>query len=714
MAILSKIREKSVFLIVVVGLALFAFVLDPATLQDFFGSSKINEVGEVDGETISRQEYADALETYKANVGNRVSEMQSAKTVWDNLLNNKIYTQQLEEAGITIGENDIWNRLISDRSIQSNPQFQNELGIFDEDKLKLFILEMQEDEDQSRWKSWQAYLKNLETQIKKETYNNLVNAGLGASLKEGKYEYEENNTFFSGNFVYVPFSSITDSVVKVDKSEIEAYIKKHPREFETEAKRDLTFVKFEVQATQADKDAIKASVAEALEDKEDESGTIAGFKNTTDYLEFFDEFESDFGYREQYRTKTELPKVIAEDVTNGNVGDVFGPYEERNVYKLTKIVDIVKRPDSVKSSHILIPYIGSGAANAETTRTEEEAKKSADSILQLVRRNKTKFAEVADEINTDASKGKGGDIGWISHSMAFGPRFDDTFAEFIFDNRTGKVDVIKTPFGYHVVRIDEQKNTQNIYKVVTYGKQIVPSEQTGNDVFQEAEKFALAVSGEDKTFYDAASEKDYRTYPAIGLKVLDGRVPSVPGDGREIVKWAFDKETEVGDFRRFDVDNGFVVAMLTGKQKEGLETAAKAASRVRPILINQKKAELIKEKMTGSSLEAIATANNTNVRSMTNVTLKSPAIPGVGSDASLVGAMYYAKENQLYQGVTGKFGVFSFVVTKKEKATELTDYEPMRQQVSNDRKNLSTRVLEALKESSDIKDNRAVYHGVNQ
>ena len=714
MAILSKIREKSVFLIAVVGLALFAFVLDPSTLQDFFNSSKVNEVGEVNGESITRQEYADALDNYKTSTQSRLPEMQIAKTVWDNLLRKKIYTTQLEEAGITIGESDIWNRVINSQGIQANPQFQNELGIFDEDKLKLFILEMQEDEDQSRWKSWQEYLNNLEIQIKTETYDNLVNAGLGASLKEGKYEYEENNTFFNADFVYIPFSSIADSLITIDKSEIEAYIKKHPKEFQTEATRDLSFVKFDVTPTQEDKDAIKASVAEAIDDKEEEDGTTIGFKNATDYLEFFDEFESDFGYREQLRTKVQLPKEIAEPVSQGKVGDVFGPYEERNVYKLTKIVDILKRPDSVKSSHILIPYLGSGAANAETTATEEQAKKMADSILTIVKRDQKKFAEIADEINTDASKGKGGDIGWFSHAVAFSPNFDNSYAEFIFDNKTGTVDVVRSAYGYHVIKIDEQKNVQDIYKVVTYGKQIVASEATINSVFQEAEKFALAVSSEDKTFFDTASEKNYKTYPAIGLKALDGTVPSIVGNAREVVQWAFDKETKVGDFRRFDVDNGHVVAMLTGKQKEGLESAAKASNRVRPKLVNEKKAALIQEKMNGASLSDIATANNTSVRNANDITLKSPTLPGVGADASIVGAMYFAKENQLYTGVVGQYGVISFVLTKKEAATELSDYEPNRQQVTRERRNLSSKVYEALKKTSDIEDNRAVYHGINQ
>jgi len=88
------------FLIIIIGLALFAFVLDPSTLGDFFNSSKVNEVGEINGEAISRQEFANALEQYKQQTNGKVTEMQAAKTVWDNLLRKKLYKNQLEEAGI--------------------------------------------------------------------------------------------------------------------------------------------------------------------------------------------------------------------------------------------------------------------------------------------------------------------------------------------------------------------------------------------------------------------------------------------------------------------------------------------------------------------------------------------------------------------------------------------------------------------------------------
>ena len=78
----------------------------------------------------------------------------------------------------------------------------------------------------------------------------------------------------------------------------------------------------------------------------------------------------------------------------------------------------------------------------------------------------------------------------------------------------------------------------------------------------------------------------------VGLKSLDENVPGL-GNQRQIVSWAFGKETKVKDFKRFDLEGSHVVAFVTGTTEKGLMSAAKATNRVRPILINEKKAALI-------------------------------------------------------------------------------------------------------------------------
>src|SRR6056300_1512687 len=259
MAVLSKIRERSMFLIIIIGLALFAFVLDPSTLGDFFNSSKINEVGEVNGESISRQEFVNELESYKQQTGGRVSEMQAAKTVWDNLIRKKIYANQLEEAGITIGEADVWNEVTSAQFVQNNPQYQNELGMFDENKFKQFLANEKENQTQL-WSQWSNYMGQIKDNAERNTYNNLVTAGVGASLKEGETEYFIDNTKINAQFVYVPYTTIADSLVKISKSEVEDYISKRKDQFQVEETRDISYVKFDINPTADDEKIIKDDV----------------------------------------------------------------------------------------------------------------------------------------------------------------------------------------------------------------------------------------------------------------------------------------------------------------------------------------------------------------------------------------------------------------------------------------------------------------------
>ena len=719
MAILSKIRDRSIALIAVIGLALFAFVLDPSTLSDFFDSTKINEVGEVDGESISRQEYAQALETYKTRTNGRVSDMQAAKTVWENILKEKIYTKQLEDAGVTIGESDVINSIINSPSIQGNPQFLNEAGLFDKDKFMQFLKDTQESEDQSLWNAWSNYISEVGVSLKRDTYDNLIKAGLGASLKEGQYQYEEDNNLVSADLVNIPYSSIPDSLVTVTRDEVDAYIKKNPTQFEVDATRDISYVKFDILATESDKEAIKNKVASFLEDRQDlnkataQQFTIQGLKNTTDYNLFFEENISDIPMQEVYLMKNELPQVISEAVIQGKVNDTFGPYEDRNYFKISKLTATFSRPDSVKASSIFIPYVGSLGATVETTKTEEQAKVSIDSIYKLVRNNKKKFADIASKVNTDSSKDKGGDIGWNRHNQSFNStRFDVDLAEFMFDNKVGEIGVVKSKFGFHVIRIDDQKNRQKVVKMITFGREIIPSLDTENAVFQKAEQFALDLASKESNFYDVAKKSNYQTKPAIGLKIMDDKVPGLPATQRPIVTWSFGRDAKVGDVQRFDVDKGYVVAILTGKTNKGLLSSSKAINRVRPILLNDKKAELIKEKMVGSSLNDIATANNIVIKKADNVSLKSPSIAGVGFEPKIVGAMQRAKENQFYNKVAGDRGVYAFVVNKKEKAVVLPNYEVYRKVISEDRKASILKIFEALKKTSEVEDSRAAFHGV--
>src|SRR5690606_9523140 len=110
-------------------------------------------------------------------------------------------------------------------------------------------------------------------------------------------------------------------------------------------------------------------------------------------------------------------------------------------------------------------------------------KQKADSVFALVKNNDAKFREIADEINTDGTKGNGGEIGWVMYSQITYDGFDKDFAEFIFFNPKGSVEVVHTQFGYHIIKIDDTGSKQTAYKVATIAQQIEPSSTTNDQIY---------------------------------------------------------------------------------------------------------------------------------------------------------------------------------------------------------------------------------------
>ncbi|MFZ2284185.1 MAG: peptidylprolyl isomerase [Lutibacter sp.] len=720
MAILSKIRDRSMFLILIVGLALFAFVLDPSSIQQFFSSTKANSIGEVNGENIDREEFAKLVENYKSQSGGRVSQMQAVNAVWNNLVGEKIFQTQLEEAGIVVGEKDIWDAMVALPEIQNSPLFQNEAGLFNEEKLKEYIANMKADAEAGNnqaWLNWLETEKSIKQNLERQAYTSLVSAGLGASLKEGERDYLYQNTKIDAQFVYVPYTTIDDNAAKVSKEEIQEYLEKNSKRFKSEATRSIDYVKFDIEPSKEDDETSRMEVANFINDREEFSSAanakvqISGLKNASNYEAFLSDNRSDLALDNGYYYKNQLPAAVADTIFGGSVGDIVGPYKDNGYYKISKIVDFAQLPDSVKSSHILVPY--AGAVRSASLKSKEDAKKTADSIFALVKSDKTKYTEIADQINTDGTKGKGGDIGWIRKDQAFSASFDKDFANYIYKNPAGSMAVVETAFGFHVIRIDEQKKSEKAVKLASFARLINPSEVTENTIFEKAETLAANLENGQK-LEDLAKKENYAIQTAQNLKVLDENIPGL-NEQRPIVLWAFAKERELGDSKRFDVDiagkRGYVVVVLKAKtEKDGLVVSADILSKIQPELINKKKATMIKAKIKGTTLEEIAKNASTTVNASSNVTLQNPLLSGVGNEPSVVGAMSTIKLNEVSKPIDGAMGVFVVKVVKRDTPVKLDNYEMFRNRIIDNLKARSFQLFQVLEETAEIKDYRGDYY----
>ncbi|RYH75757.1 peptidylprolyl isomerase [Flavobacteriaceae bacterium 144Ye] len=718
MAVLNKIRQRSLFLILIIALALFSFVL-----SDLFRNSSAlsgasqDVVATVNGTDIFREDFMNQVENAQRAQGPGASSTQTMNRIYEQEVRKAVLSSQFEELGLSV-EKDQMRELLK-TSFSSYPEFNNEAGIFDENKLNEFIANLKaiQNNEQNRaplgnfqlnYNEWVTNEASIANRAKEQTYFNMVKAGVVTTLAEAETEYLMENETVDLKFVNIPYTSIADSLVEVTKSDISKYINEHKSEYEVEASRDIVYVQFDEVATVEDENEIKNSLTNLLEDRVEFNKvsklneTILGFKNTKDVAEFVNS-NSDIKYNDKFLFKSALPASIADSIFKLEVGEFYGPYKENGYYSLSKLVAETQMADSVKVRHILIPYMGATRVDPTITTTDAQAKAKADSILSVIKSKQSKFVDLLDLSSDTVSNEKQGEI-----EFGYNDSFAPEFKAFSFDNKVGDIDVVKTSFGYHIIEILDQKNKSKAVKVATVSRTIEPSEKTIDEVFNTASKFEIAL--QDGDFQEVAKENNYQVKP-VSFKVLDENIPGL-GSQRAIVRWAFEGETKVGDYKRFTVPGGgYAVVQVVKKNEAGLMSPENASATAISKIRNEKKAKMIKDKISGTTIDEIAKANKVATLTATAVTMKSPTISGAGREPKVVGVAFGMKEGEISKPIDGVKGVYVVEVTKATPASKLDNYQPIANRLSATRgSSVLTKAYNALKEASDIEDNRANFY----
>jgi len=502
----------------------------------------------------------------------------------------------------------------------------------------------------------------------------------------------------------VPYTTIADSLVKVSKSDISAYIKDNEENYKVDASREVVFVEFKEEASKADEDKIKADLLALKLDRTEynesskNTDTIAGFNSVVDVEEFVNS-NSDIKYDDSFLRLAQLPAAAKDTLMKLSAGAYYGPYKDGEYYKLSKVVETKQLPDSVTVRHILIPYVGGTRADATITKTQEEAKITADSILAKINSG-TKFMDLLELSSDKVSNEKDGEIEF-DYKAGMAPEFK----AFSFDNNIGDVDVVGTSFGYHVIEILEQKSFNTAIKVATVADKIEPSDQTLQDVFNKMSKFEIAAK--DGDFNKLAKELELSLKP-ITFKELDENIPAL-GSQREVVRWAFNEDTDTGEFKNFSISGfGFIVAKLVQRNEEGLMSVEDASITALPAIRKEKKAIMIREKITATTVDEIAKNNGQSPRTAAAVTIKNTTLSGAGVEPKVVGAAFGLAEGASSKLIDGEKGVYVIEVTKVNEVPKLENYTSIMNRLNSERKNVvQNKVYQALEKAADIEDNRA-------
>lgn len=698
MALIKKIRERTGLLVGIIAFGLILFlvggdILGPNSL--LMGRSS-TVVAEIAGVSVKIDEYQNLIEevkyNYTLNTGRNPSENEMAtirQQAWDLLIVKIAFQKQFDELGIVVSDEELVDMVQGNNVLPEIVQaFSNpETGEFDREQVALYLQNLGSMPQQQQ-AAWYLFEKNLQPSRLRIKFDNLMIKSSFVTTAEAKREHEAQGAVAEVRYVYVPFNTISDSLVNITDDMMRAYITKNKEKYKSEASRSMKYVALSILPSAEDTAYIKEDLKRmAIELKETSEDSLFA-KANSDGINFFATY-----------TLANIPSQLRANWTYLQAGDVKGPYLDNGSFKLFKISDI--QQDTIyaaKASHILIrSFEGDDVTNTQN-------KNKADSLLRALKSG-ADFEQLARDFSDDPSGRNGGDLGWFTTG-----RMVEEFEKAVFSmSGTGLYpNVVKTQYGYHIIKVTEAKNNQS-FKIATVEREIYASDETRDEAFRRADLFAGTTSNL-KEFEENAAKDNLMIFTENFVGKDDRRINNL-GNAREIVRWLFN-DASIGKVSQvFETDEEYVIAIMTGEVKEGTSPLSLVRDEVRRKVEAEEKGKLIVKKLSSLSgtLEEIAQAygEGAQVYSSSDLKLSTNSLPNVGFSPVGVGTAFGLKPGSRSVPFTDESGVLIIELENLTNALEVADYSIYKDQLlQRIVGRVSFDLSEAVKEFANIEDKR--------
>lgn len=595
MAILGQIRKRSIFLILVIGMALFAFVISGVfTSNGGFDSNK--PIGEINGEEIDFEIFNSMVEQSQAVYG--LNTIKAVNLAWEQGLQNQILIQELEKLGIDAGKNQLEQIISQDQSIALNPIFQNEIGLFDFNLFSNYITQLKST-NPSLYNSWRLQEENFITIAKQKIYFDLIRSSIIQTNIESKIQYHLENDKVNLQYLRIPYENIPDSLFKIKDSEILSYMKKNKDGYEISESKEIEYIYIQDNASELDINNIISNL-EQLRDGFNQLNRVTnnvdyveGFKDTKEISEFIDIY-SDISWDSIYLSREDL-KSDYDDILFGlNIGQVFGPYKDDNFYKISRMV----------------------------------GKKREGNL------NKVLLANVV--------------------------------------------------------------------------KEIIPSNESSNNNYRKASQVEFDANN------DLPLNQSDVALPINNFESFEEFDEGIPGinNSRQVIKWLYDKGSKVGDVRRFDLADGYLVAKIIQFNKKRLTNIDKVRDEISKIILNDKKFSYLKNKYKSTiDIESIAIENNIDVENASAVTQSDPILVGAGPEPYIIGSSFSLMEDETSELLKGNNGIYIVRLKSKQTAEEFNlSQDITNSSIESELERMSLLIPDVLESNAEIIDNRSFYY----
>ncbi len=695
MAMMARMRSLAPwFILLVGGLFVLFMVISDSRVLEFMGQRSQN-VGSIDGEDISYQDFSNMVERARQNqerlTGQTIDESQMdlfRDQVWDAIVTQKLLQKKIKEFGIVVTDDEVREALLGPNPPEElKRQFTDSAGVFNRQLYEQALRD-------PRNKEIVLYYEDIiREQIQQQKLQDYLFASVVVGDEEVKEHFIRQNIKMRADYILINTASIPDNEINFTDNELKDYYEKHKDDYKVEHTRKLKYVLFRRQPSKDDSLGIKNNL----------NAIVAKIKSDTASFKSYVQIYSDQPYRRDTISITALPVEARELLLKASKGDVIGPIATYEGYTVYKLIDRVKsKNEVVRASHILIRSSGNDKEDFEkANQVYNELIKGAD------------FATVAKSKSNDpGSASKGGDLGWFARGQMV-KEFEDA----CFNGKIGVIQKpVKTTYGYHIIKVTGKLNEDFVIEKITNKIQV--SASTLDKLYQDASDFAYIAK---ENGFD--SEAKVMNYDVIETPPFSEDVVAIPGLGvnKALVKWTF--ENSLGNISDvFKVPTGYVVVKISDITKAGFKKFDEVKNFVKVKVMQEKKiekalsiAKQIRAKLgdNGNKQVALTVWDKARIDSTAEFTSAGP-IPNIGSDYAFINYALKGEMNKWSQPVKSNFGVYLINVryrTKFDPNTFDLQKQGIKKELAQNKKMyLFNLWLQEIKKEANIVDNRHIFY----
>jgi len=693
MGMMARMRSLAPwFILTVGGLFILFMVLSDSRVLDFTRTQSQN-VGSVDGEDISYQDYSNTVERLRKQqeqAGQQISEEQMdyfRDQVWDMMVTQKLLDKKIKEFGIVVTDDEVRDAIMGPNPpADIRQQFTDSTGTFNRQAFESAMRD-------PRNKQILITIEERERQrLTQQKLQNILFASVTATENEAYDNFIRQNIKMKAKYIAIDPNTIPDSDVKVTDEDLKKYYDEHAEEYKIENQRRIKYVLFNRQPSQSDSLIVKKNL-EAI---------VAKLKADTASFKSYVQSYSEQPYKKDTVAMTTLPAESRDVLMKANKGDIVGPVKTYEGYVVYKLVDkVASKNEMVRASHILIRSTGNDAAD----------KQKIDEIYNELMKG-ANFEQVARTKSQDGSASQGGDLGWFGKGQMVKP-----FEDACYSGKIGQIQKpIKTQFGYHIIKVTGRSNQSFVIEKIV--NKVTISATTSDKIFQDASDFAY-VAKENGFESEAKALK----YSVIETPPFNEDAAAIAGLGinKALVKWAFESSVgEVSDVFRFPA--GYAVAMVSEIIKPGMKSFDEVKASIRSNVLRMKKLEKaveiaknIKSKIGDSGDPQIATSVWASAKIDTTGEFNSSgSIPKLGREYAFAEVALKADLNKWTSPVKGTNYAYLINVTYRTKYDpQLFAFqkEAIKKELINNKRNIYLgQWVEQLKKEAKIVDDRYKFY----